>query len=54
MKKAIESASFVTQESSRLDKILKEAKVNEKKKEDLSNRANILKSFVAKSDKTEL
>lgn len=55
MKKIIASgASFVKQESTRLEKILKEGKVNQKKKEELSQRSNILKSFVIKPEKSEL
>lgn len=46
--------SFVKQESDRLEKILNEGKVNQKKKEELSNRSNILKSFVTKPEKNEL
>lgn len=46
--------SFVKQESDRLEKILKEGKINQKKKEELSNRSNILKSFVTKPEKNEL
>lgn len=54
MKKTIASgASFVTQETARLDKLLKE-KVNQKKKDELSNRLNVLKSFVIKPEKSEL
>lgn len=46
--------SFVKQETDRLEKILKEGKINQKKKEEISNRANILKSFVPIPAKTEL
>lgn len=55
MKKIIASGiSFVEQETARLEKILKEGKVNQKKKDELAQRVNILKSFVKKSEKTEL
>ncbi|RZC36424.1 ERp29 N domain containing protein [Asbolus verrucosus] len=46
MKKILENGiSFVKQEYARLSKILKEGKVNEKKKLELSHRLNILRSF---------
>lgn len=55
MKKVIASGiSFVKQESDRLEKIIKEGKVNQKKKDELSNRSNILKSFITKPEKSEL
>ncbi|KAJ8981880.1 hypothetical protein NQ317_008228, partial [Molorchus minor] len=55
MKKVIEiGASFVGQEERRLNKIIKEGKVNDKKKEQLTHRLNILKSFVTQKGKTEL
>lgn len=55
MKKVVSSGStFVKQELARLEKILKEGKVNQKKKEELSHRSNILKSFVIKPEKSEL
>lgn len=51
MKKIIEKgASFVRNEADRLSKILKEGKVNEKKKQELSNHLNILHSFSVKKD----
>lgn len=54
MKKVIESgASFVKQENKRLTKIL-DGKVNEKKKQELQQRLNILKSLEPKPAKTEL
>ncbi|EFA09214.1 windbeutel [Tribolium castaneum] len=46
MSKIVETGSeFVTQELGRLKKILKEGKVNERKKTELSTRLNILRSF---------
>lgn len=55
MKKVIASGiSFVKQESARLEKILKEGKVKQKKKDELTNRLNVLKSFVKKNEKSEL
>lgn len=55
MKKiATNGISFVKQESDRLEKILKEGKVNQKKKEELSHRSNILKSFIPRPEKNEL
>lgn len=55
MKKVISSGvSFVKQESDRLEKILKDGKVNQKKKEEFSHRSNILKSFATKPEKSEL
>lgn len=55
MKKIIsDDVSFVKKETERLEKILKEGKINQKKKDELSHRANILKSFVLKPEKSEL
>lgn len=50
----LNGASFVKKETERLEKILKEGKVNQKKKDELSYRSNILKSFVLKPEKSEL
>ncbi|XP_018321670.1 endoplasmic reticulum resident protein 29-like [Agrilus planipennis] len=51
MKKIIEQgAKFVEQEASRLGKILKDGKVKEQKKEELSQKINILQSFENKKD----
>lgn len=51
MKKIIENGlSFVSQEVKRLNKILKDGKVNEKKKKDLYHRVNILHSFSVRKD----
>ncbi|KAI4454515.1 endoplasmic reticulum protein erp29 [Holotrichia oblita] len=51
MKKIIESGmKFVTQEKSRLNKILKDGKLANKKKEELSQRLNILHSFRMNKD----
>lgn len=51
MKKIIENGfNFVSQEVKRLNKILKDGKVNEKKKKDLYHRVNILHSFSIKKD----
>lgn len=44
--------TFAKQEYSRLDKLVKQGNVNAKKKNELSNRLNILKSFT--QFKTEL
>lgn len=52
MSKIIEKGSFVNQELARLNKLLKQGKLNEKKKTELSNKINILKSF--RPPKTEL
>lgn len=53
MKKILENGSgFVEKEKSRLNKLLKEAKMNEKKKTELTYRLNILHSF--KTNKDEL
>lgn len=50
MKKIIgEGARFVQQELSRLNKIVKEGKINKTKKDELSQRINILHSFAVKS-----
>ncbi|XP_050502485.1 protein windbeutel [Diabrotica virgifera virgifera] len=55
MKKTIEAGdTFINQEQKRLNKIVSEGKVNEKKKRELSNRLNILKSFSQEVSKTEL
>lgn len=54
MKKVIETgASFVKKEEKRLIKIL-DGKVNEKKKQELQQRLNILRSLKSKPVKTEL
>ncbi|XP_018563113.1 endoplasmic reticulum resident protein 29 [Anoplophora glabripennis] len=54
MKKVIEGGvSFVTQEEKRLTKLL-DGKVNEKKKQELQQRLNILRSLEPKPAKTEL
>lgn len=46
MKKIVEQgAQFIKQEITRLGKIVKDGKVNDKKKEELSHRINILHSF---------
>lgn len=44
-----EGEKFVAQEKKRLGKIISEGKVNEKKKQELSNRLNVLHSFVVKT-----
>lgn len=55
MKKIIANGvSFVKNETERLEKILKEGKINQKKKDELSQRSNILKSFILKPGKSEL
>ncbi|XP_044763156.1 endoplasmic reticulum resident protein 29 [Coccinella septempunctata] len=46
--------SFIKQETNRLKKLLKESNIQEKKKQDLSNRLNILKSFHVLGTKDEL
>lgn len=46
--------NFIKQETERLKKLLKESKIQEKKKQDLSNRLNILKSFHVLNSKDEL
>lgn len=51
MKKIVESGiDFVSQELGRLNKILKQGKVNNKKKVELGNRLNILRSFSLHKD----
>lgn len=51
MKKVLEAGvDFIKSEKERLGKLLKEPKVVEKKKQDLSNRLNILQSFVLSKD----
>lgn len=51
MKKILDNGiGFVKQEVNRLSKILKEGKVNDKKKKELSNRLNILHSFSVSKD----
>ncbi|KAK9886411.1 hypothetical protein WA026_016690 [Henosepilachna vigintioctopunctata] len=55
MKKIItDGFVFIKHETSRLKKLLKESKIREKKKEDLSYRLNILKSFSTTEIKEEL
>ncbi|KAL3270696.1 hypothetical protein HHI36_021224 [Cryptolaemus montrouzieri] len=55
MKKIIsDGVDFVKQETNRLKKLLKESKIQEKKKQDLSGRLNILKSFSLNRAKDEL
>ncbi|KAJ3653078.1 hypothetical protein Zmor_018995 [Zophobas morio] len=51
MKKIVEvGTGFVSQELARLNKILKDGKVNEKKKMELAGRVNILRSFSLPKD----
>lgn len=51
MKKVLEHGlSFISQEQKRLSKILKDGKVNEKKKMELGQRLNILHSFSLAKD----
>ncbi|KRT81122.1 hypothetical protein AMK59_5402 [Oryctes borbonicus] len=51
MKKIIENGvKFVSQEKSRLNKIIKDGKLAEKKKDELSQRLNILHSFRVQKD----
>ncbi|CAG9861512.1 unnamed protein product, partial [Phyllotreta striolata] len=54
MKKVLDNGySFVLQEDARLEKILS-GKVNDKKRRELSNRLNVLKSFSIEPQKSEL
>lgn len=48
-----QGAEFVSNENTRLAKIIKEGKINDKKKTELGYRLNILKSFAMK-EKDEL
>lgn len=51
MKKIIENGlKFIQQEKTRLNKILKEGKLGEKKKDELSQRLNILHAFRIQKD----
>lgn len=51
MKKIIENGiNFIKQEKSRLNKILKDGKLADKKKDELSQRLNILHSFRIQKD----
>lgn len=51
MKRILEKgAGFVKSEVERLSKIVREGKVNEKKKQELSNHLNILHSFAVVKD----
>lgn len=51
MKKILANGlDFVSQERNRLSKIIKEGKVNVKKKDELTQRLNILHSFIAQRD----
>lgn len=55
MKKIIEKgAGFVKNEVERLSKIVREGKVNDKKKQELSNHLNILHSFSVSTKRDEL
>ncbi|CAH1953493.1 unnamed protein product [Acanthoscelides obtectus] len=48
------SSAFVTLEIKRLEKILSGGKISQKKKEEISRRLNVLKSFSPTNAKTEL
>lgn len=48
MSKIIENGvQFIKQEKARLEKIIKEGKINNQKKTELSHRLNIIKSFAS-------
>nr|CAI5835253.1 unnamed protein product [Callosobruchus analis] len=48
------SSTFVTLEIKRLEKIVNEGKVSQKKKDEISRKLNVLKSFSPPNAKTEL